>query len=388
MRAAAPLVALAGAVALAHPGHPPIPPPTVAFGATRDAIPFELFRGTRIVLAGTVNGAATDDDARQRRGHDGRRSRRSPRSSGSRAARQDSVRGAGGEVPGEIVGGVTLTTGALRLTKLSVLVIDMAPVARGGRPADPGGPRPRCVQGGARHHRFPQPHDPLRSDARVSPAPCDAARARDDEGRPLPAGEDLGRRPAAGRRRTSTSATAARCRSPRNYWSSAAGAGHPAPRGSQTGGVGGLQARTPRDPARGRVRLACASTNVPATLNEDAKALPTSGGNVGIELLKPFVVTFDCAGGALYLQPTGHAPLVRTGARRAFAPSSLGDRLKVVYVSPGRPGGQGRPQGRRRDRRRRRRKGRTRLLSYRPDWTRRSGGPGDVALAKRRRQPP
>ena len=46
------------------------------------------------------------------------------------------MRGAGGDVPGKSSAECTLTTGSLRMTNLSVLVIDMAPVARGGRSSD------------------------------------------------------------------------------------------------------------------------------------------------------------------------------------------------------------------------------------------------------------
>ena len=85
MRAAAPPRIGRGHWRFAHPGHPPIPPPTVAYAQSARAIPFELFRGTRIVLAGTVNGAATDmmlDSGAGMTVID----RRSPISLGSRAA--------------------------------------------------------------------------------------------------------------------------------------------------------------------------------------------------------------------------------------------------------------------------------------------------------------
>jgi hypothetical protein len=103
---------------------------------------------------------------------------------------------------------------------------------------------------------------------------------------------------------------------------------------TQSGGVGGLKiARRTTIPAVSMANLRF--ENVPATLNEDPTALPTTGANVGIEMLKSFVVTVDAGGRALYLS-NGKAAQVRkerAGVRFEMA----GDRLNVAYVSPDGP---------------------------------------------------
>ena len=72
--------------------------------------------------------------------------------------------------------------------------------------------------------------------------------------------------------------------------------------------------------------------NVPAVLNEDSEALPREGGNLGLEMLKTFVVTIDTPGGAMYLQQTAERePLKRE--RAGVGAHYLGDRLKVMFVS-------------------------------------------------------
>jgi membrane-associated protease RseP (regulator of RpoE activity) len=120
------------------------------------------------------------------------------------------------------------------------------------------------------------------------------------------------------------------------YWTSQPKIAGPRHAESQSGGVGGMvRARRVTIP---EVELAgMRFTDVPSTLNEDPKALPTSGANVGIEMFKPFTVSLDIAGGALYLQGNGQGAVFgreRVGARFELA----GDRLRTVYVSPDGPG--------------------------------------------------
>ena len=102
----------------------------------------------------------------------------------------------------------------------------------------------------------------------------------------------------------------------------------------QVGGVGGMKPSrvvTLPEVAIGSMRF----SQVPATLNEDPGALPLTGANVGIAMLKPFVVTFDWAGGALYLQGRRTEPFDRDRAGARF--ELAGDRLRVAYVSPDGP---------------------------------------------------
>jgi predicted aspartyl protease len=244
------------------------------------------------------------------------------------------VQGTGGSIPSRIVSGVTLDVGSLRLTGLTVFVMDMSPVARAighdvpvvlGRDALK-----------ASVVTFDFPNRAIRfADAKGYQAPAGAIRLQvADDGHqfwtpisvaglpPVDAQIDLGN--------GGTIALA------KDYWSA-----QPAIAGlryahSQTGGVGGMKA------AR-RVMLSDVSfagvryTDVPATLNDDSATLPARGGNIGIELLKPFVVTFDVAGNAVYLEGSRSVPALtheRLGVRTEFG----GDRLNVAFVSPEGPG--------------------------------------------------
>lgn len=326
------VIAVAGAVALAHPGHPPIPPPTVAFEAKQATVPFELFRGQRIILEGSVNGTATPmmlDSGAGATVID----RAFAEKIGLKGGQSISVRGASGDIPAQIAGGVTLSVGGLKLTKLSVLILDMSDVARAiGRPIPVVLGR-EAFKAGAVTIDFPKRTIRF-SDRAGFVAPMGATRLEVTGNGPIPrvqvsvaglppidADLDIG---------NGGSVDLAQ-----SYWTEQPALASLRHAESQTGGVGGIK------PAR-RVTLpelqfaGMRYQGVPATLNEDPKSLPTTGGNVGIELLKAFVVTVDLSGGALYLQPTGRAPQFdreRAGTRTELA----GDRLKVAYVSPDGP---------------------------------------------------
>jgi hypothetical protein len=329
---AAAAAAAAAGIAFAHPGHPPIVPATASYGADREAVPFDLFRGARIILTGTVNGAPTEmmlDSGAGMTVVDPALAEKLGLAGGVPI----SVRGASGEVPGRIVRGATLTTGALRLTDLSVLVVDMAPISRGvgrpipvvlGRDAFKAGivsiDFPNRKIGFAPREGFQAPAGATRlalSDKEDLPA----VRLSVAGLPPVESHLDLGNGGAV--------------LLAKDYWSKQPSIAALRQAETQVGGVGGMKlARRVTLPAVefGGIRFA----NVPATLNDDPAALPTSGGNIGIELLKSFIVTFDSAGGAVYLQPTGTAPVIereRAGIRTEF----FGDKLTVVYVSPDGP---------------------------------------------------
>jgi hypothetical protein len=330
--AGAAAIAAAG-IALAHPGHPPITPPIVAFAEHQAALPFDLFRGTRIVLTGAVNGTATDvmlDSGAGMTVVD----RAFADTLGLKGGTPLSVRGAVGDVPGKIISGVTLSVGALRMTNLSVLVIDMGPVAQAvGRPIPVVLGRD-AFKAGLVTIDFPKRTIRFAPRDDFAP-PAGAARLElgDEDGRlrsvmisvaglpPVEATLDLGN--------GGTMSFA------QSYWSAQPALATLRHAQSQTGGVGGLTlARKVILPAVefAGMRLA----NVPAVLNEDPKALPETGGNVGIEMLKPFVVTIDDKGDALYLQSTGQAHdfhRERAGVRTELAD----DRLNIAYVSPDGP---------------------------------------------------
>jgi membrane-associated protease RseP (regulator of RpoE activity) len=326
------VLAVAGALALAHPGHPPIPAPTVAFEAQQSTIPFELFRGQRIVLQGNVNGTATSmmlDSGAGATVID----RAFADKIGLKGSQSISVRGSSGDVAGQIASGVTLSVGGLKLTKLNVLILDMSSVARAigrpipvvlGREAFKAGTVtidfPKRTIRFANRAGFAAPHGAARLEVTRN-GPIPRVRVSVAGLPPIDADLDIG-----------NGGTVALAQS---YWTKQPTLASLRHADSQTGGVGGIKpARRVTLPelqfARMRYR------DVPATLNEDPNSLPTTGGNVGIELLKAFVVTVDLSGGALYLQPTGRAPQFdreRAGARTELA----GDRLKVAFVSPDGP---------------------------------------------------
>ena len=368
-------VAIGAGIAFAHPGHPPIVPPTASYGESRDAIPFELFRGTRIILDGAVNGTASEmmlDSGAGMTIVDPAFAEKLGLTGGTSI----SVRGAAGDVPGRIVGGVTLTTGALRLTNLSVLVVDMAPISRGvGHPIAVVLGRD-AFKAGIVAIDFPNRRIRFAPDAGFH-APSDAIKLpmTDKEGLPAVKLSVAGLPPVESHLDLGNGGTVLLAR---NYWSSQPAIAALRHAETQIGGVGGMKlARrvTLPEVEFGGIRFA----DVPATLNEDASALPTSGGNVGIELLKPFVVTFDSAGGALYLRRTGAVTLVekeRAGLRTELS----GDRLNVVYVSPDGPAARAglKPgdqivavDGAKVDS----------AFYDRPDWTRRAAGQA-ISLAK------
>ena len=98
------IIAVAATLALAHPGHPPIPPPTVAFEARQGAVPFELFRGQRIFVAGQINGKQTPmmlDSGAGMTVVD----RAFAERIGLKGSMTIDVRGASGKVPGQIASG-------------------------------------------------------------------------------------------------------------------------------------------------------------------------------------------------------------------------------------------------------------------------------------------
>lgn len=329
---AAVAAALAAGIALAHPGHPPVTPPSVSYTAARDTAPFELFRGARIILAGSINSVPTEMMLDSGAGMTVIDTAFADKL-GLEGGTPLSVRGAGGDVPGRIVAGVTLTAGALRLANLSVLVIDMAPISRGvGRPIPVVLGRD-AFKAGIVAIDFPRrairfaPRDGFR-------APAEATRLAltDKDGLPAVSLSVAGLAPVESHLDLGNGGAVLLSR---DYWSKQPSLAALRKAEAQVGGVGGMK------PAR-RVTLPVVEfsgvrfTNVPATLNEDPSALPTSGGNVGIELLKPFRVTFDSAGGAIYLEKTG-APAVIEKERAGLRAERDGDRLTIAYVSPDGP---------------------------------------------------
>lgn len=320
------------AAALAQSPHVPVTAAKASF-REQPPLPFDLFRGHRIFFSGSVNGTQTammldsgasstvlDDDFAAR--------------IGLTSGETISVQGASGEVPGRAERATTISVGGMTLNGADILVIDLDPVARAiGRPI------PVVLGRDAMKASLMTIDFPARTiaftDRAHATAPAGATRIPLEDGdhlrsvpiaiggdQPIQATLDIGN---GGSLLLSN-----------QYWKDKPALASLRYAQTQTGGVGGLKSARrvvlPEITFAGQ-RL----TNVPAVLNTDPTALPTQGGNVGIELLKPFVVTIDDTGGEMFLKATGvtHAfHRERAGIRTELA----GDRLKVAYVSPDGPG--------------------------------------------------
>ena len=322
-------VALSGA-AMAQHSHAPAP--TASFH-NQAPIAFDLFRGHRIFFTGSVNGSETammldsgasstvlDDDFAAR--------------IGLTKGNAISVQGASGEVPGRMERATTISVGGLTLNAADVLVIDLDPVARAiGRPIPVVLGRD-AMKASVMTINFPARTIAFMDRANAAP-PGGATRIALQDGdhlrtvpiaigtdQPIQATLDIGN---GGSLVLSN-----------QYWKDKPALVSLRYAETQTGGVGGL--KTARRVVLPEINFAGQKlTNVPAVLNTDPTALPTEGGNVGIELLKPFVVTIDDTGGVMYLKATGNTHEFnreRAGVRTELA----GDRLKVAYVSPDGPG--------------------------------------------------
>ena len=128
---------LAGAMAfapIASASCQQIPPASASWADNSAIVPFELFRGNRVVAAGTINGQPVDfvlDTGAGITTVD----RDYARSIGLSKGQVVSAQGVGGTVEAELVPDVSLTIGGLKLDKATVMVIDLANVSKGiGRP--------------------------------------------------------------------------------------------------------------------------------------------------------------------------------------------------------------------------------------------------------------
>src|SRR4051794_40517260 len=114
---------------VAHPGHPWIPTPTITLAEKQPPIPFELFRGNRIVVPARINGHDTqvilDTGASMTTVN-----RDYARSIGLPEGFKVQAKGAGGDIEAELVSGLTLQIGGYRAQDASVGVMDLAPIER------------------------------------------------------------------------------------------------------------------------------------------------------------------------------------------------------------------------------------------------------------------
>ena len=317
----------------AHAVYAQMAPPQVSFSAQSDAVPFELFRGNRIVVPARINGRAAQvilDTGASATTLD----RSYARSIGLPEGRKITGRGAGGTVEAELVSDVTIEIGGMRLDKMTVGVIDLAAVSRPlGRPLtiilgrDFFDSAVVSIDWASKTLRIQRPQQfaaargavPLtltRKGAFNTIAVSVAGQ------QPIEALLDLG--------------NGGTLILPRSYWGERAELNRLRSAETRVGGVGGMHSA--RAVIMPRLGLAGRSfANVPVVLSDihgDGDA--TQMANVGIGLLKQFKVDFDLGRNRIYLTPRTDAPPFereRAGARFDL----VGDRLKVGFVSPGGP---------------------------------------------------
>jgi aspartyl protease/PDZ domain-containing protein len=311
-----------------------LPAPVVSWSQGSASVPFELFRGNRVVAAGTINGRAVEfvlDTGAGMTTVD----REFARSIGLPKGQTVSAQGVGGTVEAELVPGVSLTIGGLKLDETTVLVIDLANVSKGiGRPVP-------VVLGREMFDNAIVTLDwnagqmiVARPDGFVPPAGAKLValgRGRDtlntipvsiNGAPPVDAHFDLG----------SGSALTL----PKSYWESKPGLARLPYANSEAGGVGGMHGT--RLVTVGKVTIAGQTfTAVPANLSE-AKANhgAVDQPNVGIGLLKPFRMTMDLGRDRIFLEPLAKSPAFqrdRAGVRAELK----GDALELAFVSPQSP---------------------------------------------------
>jgi hypothetical protein len=326
---AAALFAVSG-LAFAQAQEEQLPPPRVTFKDQSHTIPFELFRGNRIVVPASLNGHHTEvllDTGASATTLD----RAYARSIGLPEGRKVEGRGAGGVVEAEIVSGVTLEIGGMRFDNMTVGVIDLAPIVRAtGRPMNVILGREffnaAVVSIDWSNKRLAvSSHDAFRPNARATAVPLtrkgpfNTIPVSVAGGEPIQALLDLG--------------NGGNLVLPPTYWAGRAELSSLRYAEGRAGGVGGLHAA--RVALVPNVRLAGRTfAAVPATLsgqgNDDE---PEKMANVGIGLLKQFQVDLDLGRDRIYLTPRKDAPPFdrdRSGTRLDL----VGDRLKVAFVSP------------------------------------------------------
>ena len=321
------LVGIAG-LTLAQ-GHD-VPPPIVSFAPGSPEIPFELFRGNRLIVTAIINGHATPvmlDSAASTTTLD----TAFARSIGLPEGLKIKGHGVGGDVEAELISGATMTVGGLRFDQMNVAAMDLSPISHSiGRPVN-------VILGREFFNSAVISIDWARNRLRVSSpgsftpgpgavrldlvrrGPFNTIPVSIDGAAPIQALLDVGAGGALSL--------------PPTYWRDRPELAQLRYAEVQGGGVGGEHsARAVTVP---QVRLAGRSfTAVPAQLadvgNDDD---PTKMANVGIGFLKQFHVDLDLGQNRIFLAPRRDAPPFdrdRAGLRLNFA----GDVLKVGFVSP------------------------------------------------------
>ena len=324
---------VAGAATLVGAQHGTVPSPRVAFLSDHSAVPFELFRGTRIIVPATIDGRHTPmmlDSAASTTTID----RAFARSIGLPEGQKIRGHGAGGDVDAEIVPGVTLDVGGIRFTNMSVAVMDLTPITRAiGRPINVILGR-EFFNSAVVSINWANKQLKVSSPAAFTPDPG----AREVElgkngpfntipisvlgGPPIDALFDLG--------------SGGALTLPPTDWRSRQELTQLRSAPTMLGGVGGLHSG--HSAIVPKVTLAGTEfANVPTIMADAGNDHdPTVMPNVGIGLLEQFTVDLDLGRDRVYLAPRKDHPMFehdRSGVLFELA----GDRLKALFVSPGGP---------------------------------------------------
>lgn len=307
--------------------------PVVSSVAGRPAaVPFELFRENRIILNGRINGTDTsmildsgagvtvmDRDFAQR--------------IGLKKGIAMSAQGVGGRQQGELVQDVTVEVGNLKLSGVSVAVLDLDPIEKAiGRPVP-------VILGRELFMNSVVGLDFDRQLLSLSPAmnftsPSGATEVKlkrrstlhflplsVDGQAPVEAALDLGNGGALSLSREYHESVPALARLPYAV--------------TLSGGVGGLHETK-------RVTMPTVEIggytfkNVPTDFGSVAAGPYEGRANAGIQLFKPFHVTLDLGHDRLWLKPIGGVP-VFTKDRAGMFVMLEGDHFSVLHVSPGSP---------------------------------------------------
>jgi len=311
-----------------------LPPPAVSFVDQSRSVDFKLYRGNRIVVPAQVAGHATEailDSGASATTLD----RAYARSIGLPQGMKIDGLGAGGAVEAELLTGVTVEIGGMKLTNMSVAVVDLSPIERSiGRPI-------HAILGREFFNSAVVSIDWTNSKLKVTApehfvAPAHAASV------PLQRKGPFHTIPVSIAGGTNVQAlldigNGGALSLPPDYWRPRADlAGLPFAE-SQLGGIGGLHgARLVSMP---KVTVAGQTfERVPTVLSDTGSSdEPAQMTNVGIGLLKQFYVDLDLGHDRIYLAPRTDAPPFehdRAGIRFERAMNGL----KVAFVSPQGPG--------------------------------------------------
>ncbi|RIX32198.1 hypothetical protein D3M59_04320 [Sphingomonas edaphi] len=307
-----------------------LPTPKISWTAQQAPVPFELFRGNRVVVRGSINGHAEEfilDTGASATTID----RSYAKSIGLPPGTKVEGRGAGGPIEAEIVPNVTLEIGGMRFEGLTVAVMDLQPVAQAiGRPMP-------VIVGG---ELFNNAAVSIDWDART------LTFAPSGEFVPTPDAREvkLTRKgpfhyvdvSVAGLSVTSALfdlGNGGTISLPSDYWTKQEALTKLPYADSQRGGVGGMR------PARA-VTLPTATfggktfRDVPAILGPDSENKEAAhDSNVGIGLLRQFKVTLDLGQSRLFLTPLASPPAFQRDRAGVMGHRTDGG-LKARFVSP------------------------------------------------------